>query len=293
MPSRLESAGGPVFVTPKHRKSFRRLHVNGGVDPRINGEQRVSEATRCRAGHQEVASRQAASRLLRCAPALRVTCRNLLIRLAFMAGSELPTITGPFARTCRSRMSTPISCVRQIPAVLRSHQHSTTFETPSRISVRRVGASKSSSSGTPCETCWISSNRSNTTTGRSGTWNMKTARACVRRSPNCASCSPNPEYIVVTTVNGGSEKRRGMAVYAPAALANWLVTTKIREVTHPARQAGFVGASPVPCANDAPSAGSSRTWPSLLLPRCAVPSGAAPFRGQVLVLLHSRCDVVP
>ena len=97
--------------------------VNGGVDPRINGEQRVSEATRCRAGHQEVASRQAASRLLRCAPALRVTCRNLLIRLAFMAGSELPTITGPFARTCRSRMSTPISCVRQIPAVLRSHQH--------------------------------------------------------------------------------------------------------------------------------------------------------------------------
>ena len=100
-------------------------HVNGGVDPRINGEQRVSEATRCRAGHQEVASRQAASRLLRCAPALRVTCRNLLIRLAFMAGSELPAITGPFARTCRSRMSTPISCVRQIPAVLRSHQHPT------------------------------------------------------------------------------------------------------------------------------------------------------------------------
>lgn len=26
VPSRLESAGGPVFVTPKHRKSFRRLH---------------------------------------------------------------------------------------------------------------------------------------------------------------------------------------------------------------------------------------------------------------------------
>ena len=47
--------------------------VNGGPDPRISGEQRASETTRCRAGHQEVASRQAASRLLRCAPALRVT----------------------------------------------------------------------------------------------------------------------------------------------------------------------------------------------------------------------------
>ena len=38
--------------------------VSGGAKPRINGEQRASEATRCRAGHQEVASRQAASRLL-------------------------------------------------------------------------------------------------------------------------------------------------------------------------------------------------------------------------------------
>ena len=47
--------------------------VSGGVDPRISGEQLASETTRCRAGHQEVASRQAASRLLRCAPALRVT----------------------------------------------------------------------------------------------------------------------------------------------------------------------------------------------------------------------------
>ena len=62
--------------------------VSGGVKPRINGEQRASEATRCRAGHQEVASRQAASRLLRCAPALRVTCHNLLIRLAFRNGRK-------------------------------------------------------------------------------------------------------------------------------------------------------------------------------------------------------------
>ena len=97
--------------------------VSGGVKPRISGEQRASEATRCRAEHQEVASRQAASRLLRCAPALRVTCHNLLIRLAFMAGSQLPAVTDPFARTHRSRMSTPTSCVRQISALLRSHQH--------------------------------------------------------------------------------------------------------------------------------------------------------------------------
>ena len=97
--------------------------VSGGAKPRINGAQRASEATRCRAGHQEVASRQAASRLLRCAPALRVTCHNLLIRRAFMAGSQLPAVTGPFARTRRSRMSTPTSCVRHISALLRSHQH--------------------------------------------------------------------------------------------------------------------------------------------------------------------------
>ena len=105
------------------RQLSARRDVSGGVKPRINGEQRASEATRCRAGHQEVASRQAASRLLRCAPALRVTCHNLLIRLAFMAGSQLPAVTGPFARTRRSRMSTPTSCVRQISALLRSHQH--------------------------------------------------------------------------------------------------------------------------------------------------------------------------
>ena len=54
-------------------KALRLPAVNGGVDPRISGEQRASETTRCRAGHQEIASRQAASRLLRCAPALRVT----------------------------------------------------------------------------------------------------------------------------------------------------------------------------------------------------------------------------
>ena len=113
---RTERSGGPVGSTAS------RNGVSGGVKPRINGEQRVSEATRCRAGHQEVASRQAASRLLRCAPTLRVTCHNLLIRLAFMAGSQPPAVTDPFARTHRSRMSTPTSCVRQISALLRSHQ---------------------------------------------------------------------------------------------------------------------------------------------------------------------------
>ena len=69
--------------------------VNGGVKPRINGEQRVAEATTCRVERQGVASRQAALRLLRCAPALRVTRRNPLTQLAFMAGSGLPAVNDP------------------------------------------------------------------------------------------------------------------------------------------------------------------------------------------------------
>ena len=69
--------------------------VNGGVKPHINGEQRVAEATTCRVERQGVESRQAAPRLLRCAPALRVTRRNPLTQLAFMAGSRLPAVNDP------------------------------------------------------------------------------------------------------------------------------------------------------------------------------------------------------
>ena len=50
--------------------------VSGGVKPRINGEQHAPGTTRCSAGRQWVTSRQAATRLLRCAPALQVTRRN-------------------------------------------------------------------------------------------------------------------------------------------------------------------------------------------------------------------------
>ena len=73
-----------------------RLVVVGGVKPRINGEQHAPGTTRCSAGRQGVASRQAATRLLRCAPALQVTRRNPLTRLVFMAGSELPAIADQF-----------------------------------------------------------------------------------------------------------------------------------------------------------------------------------------------------
>ena len=54
------------------------LYVSGGVKPRINGEQHAPGTTRCSAGRQWVTSRQAATRLLRCAPALQVTRRNPL-----------------------------------------------------------------------------------------------------------------------------------------------------------------------------------------------------------------------
>ena len=77
--------------------------VVGGVKPRINGEQHAPGTTRCSAGRQGVTSRQAATRLLRCAPALQVTRRNPLTRLVFMAGSELPAIAGPIPRSRRSR----------------------------------------------------------------------------------------------------------------------------------------------------------------------------------------------
>ena len=69
--------------------------VVGGVDPRTNGEQRAAGTTRCRAGRQDVASRQAAPRLLRYAPALVVTRRNLLTHRVFIAGSVLPATSRP------------------------------------------------------------------------------------------------------------------------------------------------------------------------------------------------------
>ena len=97
--------------------------VSGGVDPRTNGEQRVAGTTRCRAGRQDATSRQASSRLLRCAPALRVTRRNVLTHRVFMAGSELPAISRPICETRRPRKSIPISCVRHLSAVSHSHQH--------------------------------------------------------------------------------------------------------------------------------------------------------------------------
>ena len=80
-----------------------RPRVVGGVKPRINGEQHAPGTTRYSAGRQGVTSRQAATRLLRCAPALQVTRRNPLTRLVFMAGSELPAIAGPIPRSRRSR----------------------------------------------------------------------------------------------------------------------------------------------------------------------------------------------
>ena len=48
--------------TDVHPVVFARTGVSGGVDPRINGEQRVAGTTRCRAGRQDAASRQASSR---------------------------------------------------------------------------------------------------------------------------------------------------------------------------------------------------------------------------------------
>ena len=85
--------------------------VNGGVKPRINGEQRVAEATTCRVERQGVASRQAALRLLRCAPALRATRRNPLTQLAFMAGSRLPAVNDPLCEnTAIQKVNPHILC---------------------------------------------------------------------------------------------------------------------------------------------------------------------------------------
>ena len=87
------------------------LDVSGGVKPRINGEQRVAEATTCRVERQGVASRQAAPRLLRCAPALRVTRRNPLTQLAFMAGSRLPAVNDPLCEnTAIQKVNPHILC---------------------------------------------------------------------------------------------------------------------------------------------------------------------------------------
>ena len=104
------------------KKKSGKTGVVGGVKPRINGEQHAPGTTRCSAGRQGVTSRQAATRLLRCAPALQVTRRIPLTRLVFMAGSELPAIAGPVSRTRRSKMSTPTSCVRHLQALFRRRQ---------------------------------------------------------------------------------------------------------------------------------------------------------------------------
>ena len=85
--------------------------VNGGAKPRISGEQRVAEATTCGVERQGVASRQAALRLLRCAPALRVTQRNPLTRVAFMAGSKLPAVNDPLCEnTAIQKVNPHILC---------------------------------------------------------------------------------------------------------------------------------------------------------------------------------------
>ena len=62
----------------------------------------VAGTTRCRAGRQDAASRQASSRLLRCAPALRVTRPNVLTHRVFMAGSELPATSRPICENTSS-----------------------------------------------------------------------------------------------------------------------------------------------------------------------------------------------
>ena len=85
--------------------------VNGGVKPRINGEQRVAEATTCRVERQRIASRQAALRLLRCAPAPRVTRRNPLTQVALMAGSRLPAVNDPLCEnTAIQKVNPHILC---------------------------------------------------------------------------------------------------------------------------------------------------------------------------------------
>ena len=107
-----------VCRTPRCTTCCPGTGVSGGVDRRINGEQRVVGTTRCRAGRQDAASRQASSRLLRCAPALRVTRRNVLTHRVFMAGSELPATSRPTS----SPEVNPHIFVRHLSAVSHSHQ---------------------------------------------------------------------------------------------------------------------------------------------------------------------------
>ena len=96
--------------------NYERYTVNGGVKPRINGEQRVAEATTCRVERQGIASRQAALRLLHCAPALRVTRRNPLTQ-AFMAGSRLPAVNDPLCEnTAIQKVNPHILCSPLWPA---------------------------------------------------------------------------------------------------------------------------------------------------------------------------------
>ena len=96
--------GPPILGQPLHA-------VDGGVKPLIYGEQGAFETTRCSAGHQGVTSGQAASRLLRCAPALRVPQHNPLVRWVFMAGSELPAISAPICEnTCLQDVNPYILC---------------------------------------------------------------------------------------------------------------------------------------------------------------------------------------
>ena len=99
------------ILRARARRWFALKAVSGCVKPRINGEQRVAEATTCRVERQGVASRQAALRLLRCAPALRVTRRNPLTQLAFMAGSRLPAVNDPLCEnTAIQKVNPHILC---------------------------------------------------------------------------------------------------------------------------------------------------------------------------------------
>ena len=93
----------------------------GCADPRVSGGQRTAGTTKCGNGRQEVAPRQAASRkpasrkpasrLLRCAPALRVTRRNLLTHRNFVTGSELPATSGPMCENTRyQEVNLHVSC---------------------------------------------------------------------------------------------------------------------------------------------------------------------------------------
>ena len=116
-------SAGSRMATKRKKLRIAALVV-GGVKPRINGEQHAPGTTRCSAGRQGVTSRQAATRLLRCAPALQVTRRNPLTRLVFMAGSRASGHRRPNSEITSLQMSTPPSCVRHLQALFRRRQHS-------------------------------------------------------------------------------------------------------------------------------------------------------------------------